>query len=185
MIAFLLIAFCNLEIIHHWNDQRSRRVFICFFSAIFKLTSVKFQTFAGNSRTVKSSYMKFKQQFEINEMYVCIKFRVNYFCDFGFKNRKPPRKLGVKTGFIQKQLKHGKKYFTWLDVLRYPFIPIYPFLAAMRFFSFFVVVFFPFWDFRDASCRKSLCFVFFLANLRIRQPYTKISRSSKRLKVET
>ena len=36
----------------HWNDRRSRRVFPCFYSAIFQLTSAKFQTFAYNSRTV-------------------------------------------------------------------------------------------------------------------------------------
>ena len=34
----------------------------------------KFQTFAYNSRTVRSSYMKFWQQFEINELYVSAKF---------------------------------------------------------------------------------------------------------------
>ena len=49
------------------NDRRSRRVFFCFYSAIFKLTSAKFQTFAYNSRTVWSGFMKFWQQFEINE----------------------------------------------------------------------------------------------------------------------
>ena len=57
-----------------WNDRRSRRVFLCFYSAIFQLTSAKFQTFAYNLRTVGSSYMKFGQQFEINELYVCTKF---------------------------------------------------------------------------------------------------------------
>ena len=61
----------------NWNDRRSRRVFLCFYSAIFQLTSAKFQTFAYNSRTVGFSYMKFGQQFEINELYVCTKFRGN------------------------------------------------------------------------------------------------------------
>ena len=41
-----------------WNDRRSRRVFVCFYLAIFQLTSAKFQTFAYNSRTVWSSFMK-------------------------------------------------------------------------------------------------------------------------------
>ena len=59
----------------HWNDRRSRRVFLCFYSAIFQLTSAKFQTFAYNSRTIGSSNMKFWQQFEINELHVCTKFR--------------------------------------------------------------------------------------------------------------
>ena len=44
---------------HNWNDRRSRRVFLCFYSAIFQLTSAKFQTFAYNSRTIGPSYMKF------------------------------------------------------------------------------------------------------------------------------
>ena len=44
---------------HNWNDRRSRCVFLCFYSAIFQLMSAKFQTFAYNSRTVGSSYMKF------------------------------------------------------------------------------------------------------------------------------
>ena len=120
-----------------WNDRCSRRVFLCFYSAIFQLTSAKFQTFAYNSRTVGPSYMKFGQQFEINELYVCTKFRGNRSRDFGFKTRKPPRKFGVKSGLSQKRLKYGKKYFIWLYVSRYPFIPTNPLLAAMRFISFF------------------------------------------------
>ena len=44
-----------------------------------------------------------------------------------------PQKFGVKTGLIQKRLKYGKKYFTWLYVLRYYRISINPLLAAMRF----------------------------------------------------
>ena len=38
----------------YWNDRRSRCVFLCFYSAIFQLTSAKFQTFAYTSRTVGS-----------------------------------------------------------------------------------------------------------------------------------
>ena len=109
-------------------------MFLCFYSAIFQLTSAEFQTFAYNSRTVGSSYMKFWQQFDINELYVCTKFRVNTSRDFGFRTRKPPRKFGVKSGLSQKRLKYGKNYFIWLYVLRYPFIPTHPLLAAMRFF---------------------------------------------------
>ena len=99
---------------HYWNDRRSRRVFLCFYSAIFQLTSAKFQTFAYNSRTVGPSYMKFGQQFENNELYVCTKFRGNRSRDFGFRTRKPARKFGVKSGLSQKRLKYGKKYFIWL-----------------------------------------------------------------------
>ena len=126
----------------YWNDRRSRRVFLCFYSAIFQLTSAKFQTFAYNSRTVWSSYMKFGQQFEINELYVCTKFRGNRLRDFGFRTRKPPRKFGVKSGLSQKRLKYGKKYFIGLYVSRYPFIPTNPLLAAIRFISFFFPLFF-------------------------------------------
>ena len=42
-----------------WNNRRSLCVFLCFKPAIFKLTSAKFQTFAFNSKTVRSSCMKF------------------------------------------------------------------------------------------------------------------------------
>ena len=99
------MMFCKLC---NWNDRRSRCMFLCFYSAIFQLTSAKFQTFAYNSRTVWSSYMKFGQQFEINDLYVCTKFRGNGSRDFGFRTRKPPRKFGVKTGLSQKRLKYGK-----------------------------------------------------------------------------
>ena len=126
----------------YWNDRRLCRVFFYFYSAILQLTSEKFQTFAYNSRTVGSSYMKFGQQFEINELYVSTKFRGNRSRDFSFRTRKPPRKFGVKSGLSQKRLKYGKKYFIGLYVSRYPFIPTNPLLAAMRFFSFFFFLFF-------------------------------------------
>ena len=125
----------------HWNDRRSRRVFLCFYSAIFQLTSAKFQTFAYNLKTVGFSYIKFGQQFEINELYVCTKFRGNRSRDLGFRTRKPPRKFGVKSGLSQKRLKYGKKYFIWLYISRYPFISNNPLLAAMRFISFFFLFF--------------------------------------------
>ena len=117
-------------------------MFLCFYSAIFQLTSAKFQTFAYNSITVGSSNMKFEQQFEINALYVCTQFRGNRSCDFGFRTRKPPRKFGVNSGFSQKRLKYGKKYFIGFYVSRYPFIPTNPLLAAMRFISFFSFFFF-------------------------------------------
>ena len=112
-------------------------MFLWFYSAIFQLTSAKFQTFAYNSRTVGSSYMKFGLQFKINELYVCTKFRGIRSRDFGFRTRKPPRKFGVKSSLNQKRLMYGKKYFIGLYVSRYPFIPTNPLLAAMRFISFF------------------------------------------------
>ena len=141
-------------------------MFLCFYSVIFQLTSAKFQTFAYNSRTVGSSHMKFRQQFEINELYVCTKFRGNRSRDFGFRTRKPPRKFGVKSSLSQKRLKYGKKYFIGLYVSRYPFIPTNPHLAAMRFISFFsffssffyfFFFFFPFFPF--FSCFFFLMFV--------------------------
>ena len=140
--------FCNTTVylnnaMVNWNDRRSRRVFLCFYSAILQLTSAKFQTFAYNSRTVWSGYMKFWQQFEINELYVCTQFRGSRSRDFGFGTRKPPRKFGVKSDLSQKRLKYGKKYSIGLYVLRYPFIPINPLWAAMRFISFFFL-FIPF-----------------------------------------
>ena len=122
-------------------------MFLCFYSAIFQLTSAKFQTFAYNSRTVGSKWMKFGQQFEIIELYVCTKFRGNRSRNFGFRTRKPPRKFGVKSGLSQKRLKNDKKYFMGLYVSRYPFIPTNPLLAAMRFISFFFPFFFHFFLF--------------------------------------
>ena len=128
---------------YNWNDRRSRRMFLCFYSAIFQLTSVKFQTFAYNSRMAGSSYMKFGQEFEINELYVCTKFWGNRSRDFGFRTRKRPRKFGVKSDLSQKRLKYGKKYVIELYVSKYPFIPTNPLLAAMRFISFFFLFFLP------------------------------------------
>ena len=117
-------------------------MFLCFYSAIFQPTSAKLQTFAYNSKTVWSSFMKFGQQFEINELYVCTKFRGNRLRDFGFRTRKPPCKFGVKSCLSQKRLKYGKKYFIRLYVSRYPFIPTNSLLAAMRFIFFFLFFFF-------------------------------------------
>ena len=142
---------------NNWNDRRSRRVFLCFYSAIFQLTSAKFQTFAYNSRTVGSSNMKFGQQFEINELYVCKQFRGNRSRDFGFRTRKPARKFDVKSGLSQKRLKYSKKYFIGLYVSRYPFMPTNPLLAAMRFISFF----FSFFSFLFLVFLPNFCTLFF------------------------
>ena len=90
------------------NDQRSHGVFFCFSSAIFKLTSAKFQTFAYNSRAVWSSFMKFWQQFKINKLHVCTRFQSKRSRDLGFRTQKPRQNFGVKSGFIQKWLKYAK-----------------------------------------------------------------------------
>ena len=66
---FRIIVFW-LHLVYNWNDRRLCCVFISFYSAIFKLMSAMFQTFAYNSRPVRSSYMKLGQQFEINQLYV-------------------------------------------------------------------------------------------------------------------
>ena len=139
-------------------------MFLCFYSAIFQRTSAKFQTFAYNSRTVGSSFMKFWQQLEINELYVCTKFRGNRSRDFGFRTRKPPRKFGVKSGLCQKRLKLGKKYFIGLYVSRYPFIPTNPLLAAMRFISFFFSFFF-FLIFVRSSSKPQNMEIYFLCKV--------------------
>ena len=113
----------------------------------FPTNECEISNFGYNSRTVGSSYMKFWQQFEINELYVCTQFRGNRSRDFGFRTRKPPRKFGVKSGLSQKRLKYGKKYFIGWYVSRYPFIPTNPLLAAMRLISFF----FPFFPLKFCS----------------------------------
>ena len=48
-----------MTLLDYWNDRRSCRMFLCFYSAIFQLMSAKFQTYAYTSRTFWSSYMKF------------------------------------------------------------------------------------------------------------------------------
>ena len=105
--------------------------------------SPKLMTFAYNSKTVRSSYMKFWQQFEINELYVCIKFKGKLFRDFCFRTRKPPQKFGAESGLIQKRLNYGQIFHIIIHVLKYPFIPTDPLLAAMKFFLF-VFLFFSF-----------------------------------------
>ena len=122
------------------EQQRSRRVLLHICSAIFKLNIAKFQTFACNSRTVRSSFMKFRQWLETIKMFVCTKFWGNRSFDFGLRFQKPPRKFGVKSDLIQKQLKYGKKHFTLLYILRnrHPLIPNNPLLVTMRFFFFFL-----------------------------------------------
>ena len=67
-----------------------------------------------------------------------LEFQGNDSRDFGFRTRKPPQKFGVESGLIQKQLKYGKKLFTWLYVARYTFIPTYTFgrIEFSFFFSF-------------------------------------------------
>ena len=59
VIDLNIVFLCRKNDNTNWNDRRLRRVFLCFYSAIFQLTSAKFQTFAYNSRTVGTSYMKF------------------------------------------------------------------------------------------------------------------------------
>ena len=52
--SYSALAFRLIRSIHrlfgtrqsYWNDRRLRRVFVCFYSVIFQLTSAKFQTFA-------------------------------------------------------------------------------------------------------------------------------------------
>ena len=94
---------------------------------------------------VWSSYMKFWQQFEIRKLFVCAKFQGNESRNLRFRTRKLFQKFGVKSGFIQKRLKYGKKYFTSshgyiLYVVRYFFIPTYTF-SGIDFFSFFIFCF--------------------------------------------
>ena len=61
--------------------------------------------------------MKFWEQFEVNELYVCTKYRGNKLPGLGFRMQKPHQKFGVKNGLIQKRLKYGKKYFTLLGYM--------------------------------------------------------------------
>ena len=103
-------------------------VFLCFYSAIFKVNECEVSYFclqrgnlADEDLAVRSSCMKFGQQFEINKLYVCTKFRGNESCGFGLRTRKPPQKFGVKSGLIRK----------------WPFPPYQPTFGRDDFFSFF------------------------------------------------
>ena len=114
---------------HYWNDGLSRGVFLCFYSAIFKLTCDCASFFTYNSKTVCCSYVKFLQQFEINTLYICTKFRSSIFRDFGHRTRKPPQKFGVKIGLIQKRHKYGKNIshgYISSDTLSFLPIPFWP-----------------------------------------------------------
>ena len=71
--------------------------------------------------------MTFEQQFEINELYICAKFRGNESRDFSFRTRKPRQKFGIKSGLIEKRLKYSKKIFHRVIIrLNIPFYPYQP-----------------------------------------------------------
>ena len=67
VFVFCRFVFCLISAVErfmicldtHWNDRRWRRVFLCFYSAIFQLTRAKFQTLGYNSSTVWSRYINF------------------------------------------------------------------------------------------------------------------------------
>ena len=52
---------------------------------------------------VRSSYMKFWQQFEIHKLVVSAKFQGNESHNFRFWTQKLLQKFGVKSGLIQKR----------------------------------------------------------------------------------
>ena len=69
--------------------------------------SVKFHTFAYNSRTVKYSYMKFGHQFKINKMSVCTKCRGNRLRDFGlFAPKCRDNRLRLKMAEVRQNIFH-------------------------------------------------------------------------------
>ena len=108
-----------------------------FWLAIFQLTSAKFQTFAYNSRVVWSGYMKFWPSLRLmNCMFVS-----NFVAIGHVTLVLEPVKFGVKSGLSQKWPKYGIKYFIWLYVLRYPFIPTNPLFGRDEFFSFIFLLF--------------------------------------------
>ena len=95
--------------------------------------------------------MKFWQHFEIYEVYVCAKFQGIESRDFGFKTQKPLQKFGVEGGHIKKRLKYGKKYFHWLYVVRYPFIPT----CTLDFWLSWIFLLFFFFCFVNLVCSSS------------------------------
>ena len=53
------------------------RAFFRFYSAIFKLTSAKFQSFADNSRAARSSYIKFDSSLRLMSCMLAPNFEAN------------------------------------------------------------------------------------------------------------
>ena len=121
---------------YNWNHWSHVACFLVFTRPFSKLTSAKCQTFTYNSRIVWSSCMKFWQQFEIHKLFVRAKFQGKESRNFRFRTWKLLQKFGIKNGLIQKRLKYGKKYFTWLYVVRYSVISTYTF-SCIKFFFFF------------------------------------------------
>ena len=121
----------------NWNDRRSRRVFLCFCWTIFKLMSEKFPTFAW---TVRSCFMKFWQQFEINELDVLLNFEAishvtsvsgpgNYSESLAWKT--VSFKHGLST---TKNISHGYMFYDTLSSLPTHFWPQCGFLFFVLFF---------------------------------------------------
>ena len=99
-ISWLIFVIRYLHaVVRYWNDWRSRSaVFLCFYSAIFKLTSVKFQTFCLLLENgYRSIYIKFWQQLRI----------ISYMFVPNFKKR----------------VKFGKNFFPKVISLKIPFHP--------------------------------------------------------------
>ena len=97
----------------HWNDRRSRRVFLCFYSAIFQLTSAKFQTFAYYSRTVRSSYIDSSLRL-MSYMFVP-NFEAIGHVTLVLEPENRPASLAYKAISVKNGLStYGKKYFIWL-----------------------------------------------------------------------
>ena len=95
--------------------------------------------------------MKFWQQFEINELYFCTKFRGNRSRNFGFKTRKPPRKFGVKAVSVKNGLSTAKNisygmsvlwYYKTFVCLKIPFHPNQPTFGRDKVYFFFFFLFF-------------------------------------------
>ena len=93
--------------------------------------------------------MKFCQQFEINELYVCTNFEAISQATLVLRSKNRPASLAKKAVSVKHGFKYGKQYFMRYYVLGYLFIPTNPLLAAMKFVSFFFLffLFIPFFFF--------------------------------------
>ena len=90
------IPFYFIPCLANWNERRSRREFLCFYSAIFELTSAKFQSFSYNSRTVWSRRLptwNFNSSLRLISNMFVPNFKAIVLRDFGFGTRKPPRRF--------------------------------------------------------------------------------------------
>ena len=138
ILVFFQYLQAKLQRFRNWNNRHSRHVLLCFYSAIFKLTSAKFQTFAFNLRTVWSSYKKFWQQFEINELYVLHQILKQQIAWLWFYDPTTAPKVWRNKRSHLKTAQVRQKIFHMVILLKIPLHPYQPTFGRVENFFFFL-----------------------------------------------